>query len=101
MILPFAAPTEAPLMYIPNACKPCLSSIALSHRSCFDGPSRSGRRFFLLQGTDLGVFRVREAIRHIEIEDALGVEAEDVALRLLVQKRQVPDRARQVHVPVR
>jgi len=43
----------------------------------------------------------REALADVEIEQALGVEAEDVALGLLVEERQVPDRAGKVHVPVR
>src|SRR5262245_7340704 len=43
----------------------------------------------------------REALADVEIEHALGIEAEDVALRLLVEERQVPDRAREIHVPVR
>ena len=37
----------------------------------------------------------------LEVEDALRVAAEDVALGLLAEERQVVDRARQVHVPMR
>src|SRR4051794_9892671 len=50
---------------------------------------------------DMTSGRRRVQRRDVQVEQPRGVEAEDVALRLLAQERQVEEDARQVEVPVR
>src|SRR5258706_10124165 len=108
MVLPFDAATDAPSIYIPNVCSPdgcsTLSSMVSSEMVAIPRGLMSDRRDFLLPGIDDAVLArpgIREPVRHIEIEDAPGVEPENIALRLLAEEWQVPDRARQIHVPMR
>ena len=45
--------------------------------------------------------QLRVPLANVELEELLRVLAQDLALRPLVEERQVPDHAGQIHVPVR